>query len=295
MKIADSSDWVRISVTVARDAAGRVEETLDALGAISTTRIDAGDSPQFDGPTPGDPRWEHQKISGLYSPGVDAQAIMATIRGVVGPGAITEFDQFADENWELSGRKNFSALKISDRVWISPPWASAAQERELEIIITPGLAFGTGTHATTQLCLRALERLALADKTVLDWGCGSGILSVAALRMGARAAVGVDLDQRALTASRENAALNQVSAKLEVMMPKELDDARTYDVLVANILAGTLIELAATLDRFLKPSGTLILSGILASQAKRVRSAFAQYNLTLTREEDWIALDGHRN
>ena len=295
MKDPVRTHWWRVSVTVALEAADRIEETFEALGALAVTRTDAGDTPQFDGAVPDTPRWALQTISGLYPPEIDVPALKAHLMSAYRTSATPVVEHVADEDWELSGRTAFTPVRISDHLWVCPPWHGVPDEKGLvQVVITPGIAFGTGTHATTQLCLAQLDAQKLKGRTVLDWGCGSGILAVAALRLGAATATGVDLDPKALLASRENATLNGVADALSVCQPEGVSDREQYDIVVANILAGTIMDLAPTLDRHLAPSGILILSGILVAQAARVQASFAQYNLTLSRREEWACLCGLR-
>ena len=287
--------WWRISVTAGLDAAGRIEETLEVLGALAVTRTDAGDSPQFDGAVPDRPRWVLQSISGLFPPDTDIPTLKAQLRVVGGAGAAPVAEHFADQDWELSGRASFAPVRISDHLWVCPPWDRLPEAEDLvQVVITPGLAFGTGTHATTQLCLQQLGCQMLRGRTVLDWGCGSGVLAVAALLLGAGTATAVDLDPKALVASRENATLNGVNDALSVCRPDEVSSHEQYDVVVANILAGTIMDLAPTLEHHLAPGGILILSGILVVQTDRVQAAFAQYNLSLSHREEWACLCGSR-
>ena len=289
------SHWWCISVTVALDAADRVEETLEVLGALAITRMDAGDSPQFDAALPDKPRWALQSVSGLFTPDTDMASIERPLMAVAGSDAALGIDAVADQDWELSGRTSFAPVQISDRLWICPPWNPLPDSaNQIQVTITPGLAFGTGTHATTRLCLQQIERHNFEGGKVLDWGCGSGVLAIAALRLGARSATGVDLDPKAMVASRENALINGVADALDLCTPDALSDNAQYDLVVANILAGTIMELADTLERHLKPHGILILSGILSAQVARVRASFAQYNLTSTYREEWACLCGLR-
>ena len=289
------SHWWRISAAVALDAADRVEETLEVLGALAITRMDAGDSPQFDAALPDKPRWALQSVSGLFTPDTDMASIEGPLIAVAGSGSATVVDPIANQDWELSGRASFAPIQISDRLWICPPWNQVPDTlNQIQVTITPGLAFGTGTHATTQLCLQQIECQALKGLKVLDWGCGSGVLAIAALHLGAGSATGVDLDPKAMVASRENALINGVADALDLCTPDALSDNAQYDLVVANILAGTIMELAGTLERHLKPQGILILSGILAAQVERVRASFAQYNLTSTYREEWACLCGLR-
>ena len=289
------SHWWRISVTVALDAADRVEETLDVLGALAITRMDAGDAPQFDAALPDKPRWPLQSVSGLFAPDTEMASIEEPLMAVAGSDAALGIDAVADQDWELSGRTSFAPVQISDRLWICPPWNPLPDSaNRIQVTITPGLAFGTGTHPTTQLCLQQIECHSFEGGKVLDWGCGSGVLAIAALRLGAGSATGVDLDPKAMMASRENALLNGVAGMLDLCTPDALSDDARYDLVVANILAGTIMELAGTLEQHLKPQGVLILSGILAAQVDRVRTSFAQYNLTSTYREEWACLCGSR-
>ena len=289
------SHWWRISVTVALDAADRVEETLDVLGALAITRMDAGDAPQFDAALPDKPRWPLQSVSGLFAPDTDMASIEEPLMAVAGSDAALGIDAVADQDWELSGRTSFAPVQISDRLWICPPWNPLPDSADqIQVTITPGLAFGTGTHATTQLCLQQIECHSFEGSKVLDWGCGSGVLAIAALRLGAGSATGVDLDPKAMMASRENALLNGVAGMFDLCTPDALSDDARYDLVVANILAGTIMELATTLEQRLKPQGVLILSGILAAQVDRVGTSFAQYNLTSTYREEWACLCGSR-
>jgi len=289
------SHWWRISVTVALDAADRVEETLDVLGALAITRMDAGDAPQFDAALPDKPRWPLQSVSGLFAPDTDMASIEEPLMAVAGSDAALGIDAVADQDWELSGRTSFAPVQISDRLWICPPWNPLPDSADqIQVTITPGLAFGTGTHATTQLCLQQIECHSFEGSKVLDWGCGSGVLAIAALRLGAGSATGVDLDPKAMVASRENALLNGVAGMFDLCTPDALSDDARYDLVVANILAGTIMELATTLEQHLKPQGVLILSGILGTQVDRVRTSFAQYNLTSTYREEWACLCGSR-
>ena len=289
------SHWWRISVTVALDAADRVEETLDVLGALAITRMDAGDAPQFDAALPDKPRWPLQSVSGLFAPDTDMASIEEPLMAVAGSDAALGIDAVADQDWELSGRTSFAPVQISDRLWICPPWNPLPDSaNRIQVTITPGLAFGTGTHPTTQLCLQQIECHSFEGSKVLDWGCGSGVLAIAALRLGAGSATGVDLDPKAMVASRENALLNGVAGTLDLCTPDALSDDARYDLVVANILAGTIMELAGTLEQHLEPQGVLILSGILGAQVDRVRTSFAQYNLTSTYREEWACLCGSR-
>ena len=196
---------------------------------------------------------------------------------------------------------DFTPLRMGQRLWIVPSWHEPPEANAVNLILDPGLAFGTGTHPTTALCLEWLDSLAvsgkLEDKIVLDVGCGSGILAIAALKLGASHADATDIDPQALQASRDNAARNQISdAQLSLYYPEQLIDGH-YPVVTANILAGPLVELAPMIAGHVAPGGHIALSGILANQANEVLQAYEAQGLTMeepTIREGWVRLSGYR-
>ncbi len=205
-------------------------------------------------------------------------------------------EEIADQDWERSWMDNFQPMRFGRRLWIVPSWHAAPEPDAVNLLLDPGLAFGTGTHPTTALCLEWLDGQELAGRQVLDFGCGSGILAIAALLLGAERAVGTDIDPQALEASRDNASRNGIEpARFPVYLPADLPQ-RQADVLVANILAGPLVSLAPQLTGLVRPGGLLALSGILAEQAEEVRAAYsAHFDLDPTAErEGWIRISGRR-
>jgi ribosomal protein L11 methyltransferase len=205
-----------------------------------------------------------------------------------------------DKDWEREWMQHYRPMPFGRRLWVCPSWLEPPDPNAVNLLLDPGLAFGTGTHPTTALCLAELDGMDLVECRVVDYGCGSGILAVAALKLGARAALGVDNDPQALVATRNNAGRNGIpAAALEVALPGAYDQRawqRDADTVIANILAGPLVELADTLLDFLKPGGTLLLSGLLASQAQPLCSAYAgRITLTVASEKDgWVCLRGTR-
>jgi ribosomal protein L11 methyltransferase len=191
--------------------------------------------------------------------------------------------------------ERYRPLRFGQRLWVCPSWLVPPDLGAVTIMLDPGLAFGSGSHATTALCLEWLERQSLTGKSVIDYGCGSGILAIAALKLGARAAWGIDTDPQALAVSRENAARNGIGPELTLFLPAQAPADMRADRVLANILAGPLMELAARLTAMVRPGGGLALSGMLANQAEEVSKHYMQdFDLTLETRDDWVLLSGIR-
>ena len=207
-----------------------------------------------------------------------------------------ELEQIEDQDWERSWMDNFHPMRFGQRLWIVPSWHAAPEPDAVNLLLDPGLAFGTGTHPTTSLCLQWLDAQQLQGKTLIDFGCGSGILAIAGLLLGAEHAVGTDIDIQALEASRDNAQRNQIVDELfDLYLPENMP-AEPADVLVANILAGPLVSLAPQLASLVKPGGLLALSGILAEQTDEILQAYqGDFELDPVAEQDgWIRVSGKR-
>ena len=232
---------------------------FEEKGALSVTLADAADQPIFE-PDPGTtPLWSATRVTALFPEDADLQAIRQALAGRFG-AALTERvveETLTDQDWERAWLDRFQPMRFGEHLWICPAGQRPpADDDQVLIDLDPGLAFGTGTHPTTALCLAWLDRHPPSGQQVLDFGCGSGILAIAALKLGAAQVWGVDIDQQALWASRENAARNLVADKLTTALPDELPE-QTYDLLLANILANPLIELAPRLACLVKPGGQL--------------------------------------
>ena len=216
---------------------------------------------------------------------------------LLGAGFAHKIEQLEDKDWEREWMDNFHPMRFGERLWICPSWRDVPDENAVNVMLDPGLAFGTGTHPTTSLCLQWLDSLDLTGKTVIDFGCGSGILAIAALKLGAAKAIGIDIDPQAIQASRDNAERNGVSDRLELYLPKDQPEEMKADVVVANILAGPLRELAPLISVLPVSGGLLGLSGILASQAESVCDAYAD-SFTLdpvVEKEEWCRITGRKN
>ncbi|SMF96731.1 ribosomal protein L11 methyltransferase [Methylomagnum ishizawai] len=286
--------WQQFAVVVDESRAEPLSDLFMDLGAVSVGFEDAGDQPLFE-PKPGEtPLWNRTQVVALFEEGADEAAVRAAVEARFG-GGLRDWraSVLEDQVWERAWLEHFKPMSFGQRLWICPTSYEPPEPDAVNVWLDPGLAFGTGTHPTTALCLEWLDGQEVAGKTVLDYGCGSGILAIAALKLGAVLAHGVDIDPQALTASADNARKNSVEAGLKLYLPKALP-ALEADIVLANILAGPLVELAAAILAPLRPGGGLALSGILATQADTVRAAYAdrvEFAPTLVRE-DWALLSG---
>ena len=289
--------WLQIRLAITPDQAAPLEDQLLELGAVSVTFMDAEDQPIFEPDLGTTPLWTNTHLLALFEADTDADALLAhlqLLRGGVLPAH--QVEHIEDQDWERSWMDNFQPMRFGRRLWIVPSWHQAPEPDAVNLLLGPGLAFGTGTHPTTALCLEWLDGQELAGCRVLDFGCGSGILGIAALLLGAASALGTDIDPQALEASRDNAARNGLPATaFPVYLPEHLPQ-QAVDVVAANILAGPLVQLAPTITALVKPGGRLALSGILAEQAEEVRAAYAgAFDLDPTAVKDgWVRISGTR-
>lgn len=288
--------WIQIRLNSNDQQAESLSDYLMEIGAISVTFMDAQDVPIFE-PLPGETRlWGDTDVMALF----DAQTDMALIvrylteRGFIDGNSAYKVEQIEDKDWEREWMDNFHPMQFGKRLWICPSWREVADPQAVNVMLDPGLAFGTGTHATTALCLEWLDGLELKGKTLIDFGCGSGILAIAGLKLGAERAIGIDIDPQAIIASRNNAEQNGVADRLDLFLSDQQPQALQADVVVANILAGPLKELYPIISGLVKDGGLLCLSGILESQADSVtkcyQNSFALDEIKV--REDWCRLNG---
>jgi ribosomal protein L11 methyltransferase len=280
--------------TLSSDA---VEEALLEAGASSITFVDRGDEPVLE-PKPGEIRlWSDTLVRALFQESSDAAVNLDRLATALGPHVTrtARVRPVEDQVWERAWLIDWKSLRFGRRLWVCPRAAEAPADPEAVVVrLDPGLAFGTGTHPTTALCLQILDSLALRGRTLLDYGCGSGILGIAALKLGASHVTAVDLDPQALMATRDNAARNGVAAEITVQgIEAALESA--YCV-VANILAGPLIELAPKLTAACEDGGHLLLSGLLKTQAYAVKAAYASgFDMVQVIERDeWCCIYARR-
>ena len=257
--------------------------------------MDAEDQPIFEPDLGTTPLWSNTHLLALFEADTDETALLAHLQ-LLCDGALPEHhvERIEDQDWERSWMDGFQPMRFGQRLWIVPSWHAAPQPDAVNLLLDPGLAFGTGTHPTTALCLEWLDGQNLDNCSVLDFGCGSGILAIAALLLGAPQAAGTDIDPQALEASRDNASRNGIDpARFPVYLPADLPQ-QPADVVVANILAGPLVSLAPQITALVKGGGRLALSGILAEQAEEVRAAYAStFDLDPTAVKDgWVRISG---
>ena len=289
--------WLQVRLAITPEQAQTYEDALLDVGAVSVTFMDAEDQPIFEPDLGTTPLWSHTHLLALFEADVDPAPLLAHLELLTG-AALPEhqIERIEDQDWERSWMDNFQPMRFGRRLWIVPSWHEAPQPEAVNLLLDPGLAFGTGTHPTTALCLEWLDGQDLAGCTVLDFGCGSGILAIAALLLGAERAIGTDIDPQALEASRDNAGRNGIAPeRFPLYLPEQLPQQQA-DVVVANILAGPLVQLAPRITSLVKPGGRLALSGILAEQAEEVRTAYADaFELEPTAEKDgWVRIGGVR-
>lgn len=291
--------WLSLKIEADEQTAGMLSDALLELGALSAGIEDADAETEQERPIFGEPGepvdslWQRSVVSGLFAEDADIPAILAAAANAAHLAEIPRYlvDKVAEQDWVRLTQSQFDPIRISPRLWIIPTWHTAPDPDAINLILDPGLAFGTGSHPTTHLCLQWLERNLRGGECVLDYGCGSGILAIAAKKLGAGRALGVDIDPQAIVASKQNAGQNQVEAEfyLPDAAPKIL-----ADVVVANILANPLKVLAPMLAQAVRPGGHIVLSGILAPQAEETLGIYRQwFEIGVAGELDgWVCLAG---
>lgn len=290
--------WYQLHVILDQPDVERVSALLDETGAAAVTLSDAGDEPLLEPPPDATPMWRKVRATGMYAADADMDAVVNALRSELGerePAPVV--DVLGDRAWEREWMKNFAPTCFGGRLWVLPSWSEDVPEAadSVTMRLDPGLAFGTGSHETTALCLDWLAHSDLDQVSLVDYGCGSGILAIAAAKLGARAVWAVDHDQQALNATRENIAENDVAGSISVMLPGELPRC-TVDVLVSNILAGPLVELAPDFASIVAGGGRLVLAGLLAAQTEDLVRAYQNWFdfEQPVQRGDWVRLCANR-
>jgi ribosomal protein L11 methyltransferase len=289
--------WLQISVEVSGDVADVATEAFVEAGALSVTYQDAADEPILEPGLGEHPVWSVTRVVALFPNDCDVGRITRRLREALQDvGTEPLIERLEDRDWSSTWRETFHAMRFGARLWVVPTGEQAPAADAVTIHLDPGLAFGTGTHTTTALCLEWLDAHPPVGREVIDYGCGSGILAIAAAKLGARHVRAVDIDPQALLATRENAERNGMEQNVEAMFPDVLD-FRPAGLVIANILANPLIELAETLASHVSRDGHMVLTGILAEQAADVMTAYHpwfDFRDPIERE-GWVLLEGVKN
>ena len=290
--------WLELSVRVSRQNAALVESLLQNEPVLALTMTDDADDPVLEPGVGETPLWPSVCVTALFTGDTAVEPltrVLSLVPGVDRPQQVN-FRRFEDQQWERVWLERFKPMQFGRGLWIAPGDQEVPADAAYVLRLDPGLAFGTGTHPTTRLCLQWMDGHDFSGQAVVDYGCGSGVLGIVAAIKGATGVVCVDNDPQALLATRDNAARNDVSDGLHVLMPDEFK-TEPADVVLANILAGPLIELAPVLLAALRPGGSLVLSGILEEQADEVAEAYRMYldQLTTTTDDGWVRLHGQKS
>lgn len=284
--------WIQINTTVNEPLAEPLSDAFMEVGALSVTFADAQDNPIYEPELGTTPIWQQTRVIALFDAEIDEKAIIAQLTGQMPELSENGFrvEPLEDKDWIREWMDQFKPMQFGNNLWIVPSWCEAPDDNAVNLLLDPGMAFGTGTHPTTALCLTWLDQNPPKDLSVIDYGCGSGVLALAAKKLGAQSVQGTDIDPQAILASQQNAQRNQ--ADIPFSLVKDFQSP-PVDCLLANILAGPLKELAPEFKRLLKPNGTLVLSGLLAQQADELIEFYQAQGFSLTGQntlDDWAQL-----
>jgi ribosomal protein L11 methyltransferase len=288
-----------LELEIRANQAEPVEERLFTLGAVSVELFDAGDEPLFEPPPGTHPLWSVIRIKAIFTDSLQAKIAAAALEAAGDAAApVPRVSTIAEQDWVRAGLAGLTRIHCGGKLWIVPSWEALPEVRGgVFVHLDPGLAFGTGSHPTTGMCLAALAQTPPLQQRVLDYGCGSGILAIAALKLGAKSALGVDIDPQALQAARANAKRNGItSSQLETTLADVVPPAASFDLILANILAAPLVALAPTLTRSARTGARLLMAGLLDWQAETVMAAYRDgFEIHIGRErEGWVLLEGRR-
>ncbi|HSG53199.1 MAG TPA: 50S ribosomal protein L11 methyltransferase [Rheinheimera sp.] len=291
--------WIQLRVTTTEEKAEQVSDMLMGWGAQAVSFLDAHDTPIYE-PMPGEViYWTNTVVVGLFDAEHPMDKVVNQLKQVSFFKGKPNFklEQLEDKDWEREWMDNFHPIKFGQRLWVCPSWRDIPDPTAVNVMLDPGLAFGTGTHPTTALCMQWLDATIKPEQSVVDFGCGSGILGIAALKLGAKRVIGVDIDPQAIEASLANAKRNNVEGQIELYLPKDQPKDFQADVVVANILAGPLAELKTIISAYVKPGGLLALSGILESQAQSVIAAYSdEFTFDpIAVQDEWVRLSARKH
>lgn len=291
--------WFQVRFHATAEQVTTLEDILLECGAVSVTLQDDADQPILEPELGTTPIWDHTQVIGLFDANQDSDALMqaleaAYLRNVQQPLPNYKTEILEDKDWIRAWMDDYHPMQFGQRLWVCPSWREPPEPNAVNLSLDPGLAFGTGTHPTTALCLEFLDEQVQGNEVVVDYGCGSGILGIAALLLGADSMVGIDIDPQALTATHNNAERNQIaSERYQVYLPNAAPKIQA-DITVANILAGPLVALAEDIASYTKSGGKLALSGLLQEQATEISQCYSQwFDLNPPKQQgDWVVITG---
>lgn len=289
--------WLQLKLDSPAEQAEKISELLTNLGAAAVTFEDGADQPLFE-PDPGETKlWNNTRIIGLFDANNNMPAIIDELKTALGPQPPQQFhiNPVEDKDWERAWMDNFKPIRFGQNLWICPSWHTPDDPKAVNVMLDPGLAFGTGTHPTTALCLEWLDAHPPKDLEVIDYGCGSGILAIAAALLGAKQIDAVDHDPQAILATQDNATKNGVNYLINALLPSQFK-AKQVDLILANILANPLLELAPYFADIVKFGGQIVLSGILAEQADQIIQRYSSWFELQppAQRQEWVRIDGKR-
>ena len=290
-------NWKQLSFQVKKQQADLVSEVLIGLGSISISYKDAYDEAIYEPPVGQTPLWDDVEINALFSSDINQESIKDSIFEICNIKVLTSLN-LKDRAWEEEFKKDFQPMKFGQRLWVFPSWESQIKLPNDSIIVNmdPGLAFGTGTHQTTSLCLNYLDANPPIDMKVIDFGCGTGILAIAAAKLGASSLLAIDNDPQAVIACKENVINNHCEGLIKTIHSNNLVIKEKCDLLIANILTNPLIELAPLFASLVNPNGVLLLSGILKQQVDKVLDCYKEYffDIEVANIDEWYRITGKR-
>ncbi len=289
--------WIMLHIETDEHHCDGIEDALLESGAATVSLQDSANQPLFDEPGESTRLWRQVRISGMFDATTDIDALAKRLARRTELGIGHHYQEILeDKDWVRAWMDSYQPMAMGHRLWVCPSWLAPPDPDAVNLILDPGMAFGTGTHPTTAMCLHWLDSAELRGKHVFDFGCGSGILAIAALLLGADSVVATDIDSQAITATRDNARRNGIpDQQLQLCHPDALRGAEPADLLMANILAGPLAQLAPRISTLVKPGGILVLSGILEPQAQQLMAAYPGFEFGQTQhQEGWVMLQAHR-
>lgn len=300
--------WLQLFVNAPREQVSDIEDALINAGAVSVTlqehiRQGEQEKPILEPSLGETPLWDSSQLTGLFDADCNTQRINQLLEQQISSALILRWEQLEDKNWEREWMDNYQPIQCADNLWICPSWKTPPNPTATNLLLDPGLAFGTGTHPTTFLCMQWLAEQSFDAKTIIDYGCGSGILGIAALLLGAKNVSGIDIDPQALIATHDNVERNRLDKeRFPVYLPNafkkltKTPSGQQADIVLANILAGPLVELSQPLIEHTKIGGSICLSGILKQQANSVQEAYEKHIKfdPIDEKEGWVRLTGQR-